>query len=180
MINVDILGYGDLECPRYECVGEQEFDNIWKLYQSAIGQEGCAWDENYPTAELLMEDINQKRLYGIRNDEGELISLIAQDIDKEVEKLKCWSLDLVPACELARLVVSKKYQNRGIGRMMLRCGMDALYKKGYKGVHYLVAEKNERAIRSYRALNFNKVGETDLFGEHFLCYEKELQKMRGE
>lgn len=158
----------------YECVGEQEFDNVLKLYQGAIGQEGCAWNEDYPTAEILMEDIKQKCLYGIRNDEGELIALVAQDRDEEVERLECWSLNLVPAGELARLVVSKEYQNQGIGRMMLRCGMDALHKKGYKCVHYLVAEKNERAIRSYRALNFNKVGETDLFGVHFLCYEKEL------
>lgn len=156
----------------YECVGEQEFESVMKLYRSAIGQEGCAWDENYPTEEILMEDIKEKALYGVRDDKGSLVALVAHDRDVEVEKLKCWSPKTLPAGELARLVVSSGYQNQGLGRMMLRCGMDALSKKGYKGVHYLVAKDNERAVRSYSALNFNRVGETDLFGVHFLCFEK--------
>lgn len=158
----------------YECVGEGEFDNVMKLYLSAVGQEGCAWDENYPTKDIILEDIKQKALYGIRDDREKFVALIAQDRDAEVEKLECWSQDKLPACELARLVVSTEYQNQGLGRMMLRCGMDALSKKGYRGVHYLVAENNEKAVRSYRALNFDSVGETDLFGVHFLCFEKEI------
>lgn len=158
----------------YECVGEREFDNVMNLYRSAMGQEGCTWDENYPTAELLLEDMRQGELYGVRNDEGRLVALVARDRDEKVEKLECWSAKLLPAGEFARLVVSMEYQNQGLGRMMLRCGMDALYKKGYKGVRYLVAESNRRAVRSYSVLNFNKVGETELFGVHFLCYEKAL------
>lgn len=174
--------YGDGSCTISVCrddlplelLGEDSLDEIYKLYRSAVGTDGCVWDESYPDERILREDIENGDLFGIRNGKGRIVAAIARDRDEETDSLDCWDPGLVPSAELARLVVASEYRNQGMARVLIRQAMKLLARRGYRGVHYLVAEKNEQALRSYRALNFTAVGETDLFGHHFLCYEKEL------
>lgn len=150
-----------------------ELDQVLALYQSVLGQEGCTWTEDYPSRSDLLGDIQAQALYGIHAD-GRLIAAIARDRDERIDALDCWSRELRPAAELARLVVAREYQNRGIARKMILAMMELLKEQGYRSVHYLVAGRNVRAVRSYAKLDFSCVGETDLFEEHWLCYEKAL------
>ncbi|MCM1567824.1 MAG: GNAT family N-acetyltransferase [Roseburia sp.] len=157
-----------------ELLREDALEEVRRLYGSVIGTEGCVWNENYPNVALLREDIQKGDLYGIRNERGQLVAAIAKDRDKEVDALSCWSPELSPAAELARLAVAVEYQNQGMARTLLRQGMKLMAQRGYKGIHFLVAVKNKRALHSYHALGFTAVGETDMFGEHYLCYEKKI------
>lgn len=43
-----------------------DLDTVKHLYQSVIGQSGCAWNENYPTAEDVAIDYNADCLYVFR------------------------------------------------------------------------------------------------------------------
>ena len=52
--------------------------------------------------------------------------------------------------------------------------MEELKNRGYKAVHLLVAKDNVKALRSYDKLNFKNVGECELWGHMYWCYEKEL------
>lgn len=52
--------------------------------------------------------------------------------------------------------------------------MEELKKRGYKAVHLLVAKDNVKALRSYDKLNFENVGECELWGHMYWCYEKAL------
>lgn len=147
---------------------------IMKLYHAAIGSEGCTWSADYPNEAITQNDLERNALFCLQNETGEIIGAISIDDDKVVEMLPCWTEKLRPGAELARLVVKEEYQNQGIARMLLKCAMQELVKRGYKSVHFLVSKTNKRAIRSYAKLNFTNCGETDLFGEHWWCYEKEL------
>lgn len=160
--------------PKLVQLTNTDIDEIMQLYQGAIGSPGCVWDSHYPSRELLLSDIERKALFGIKDDEGNIIAAVARDEDEEVAILSCWMKEYEPAAELARLVVNERYKNQGLARVLLRQGMEQLKKEGYRAIHFLVAEKNEQARRSYQALNFQYVGETDLFEQHFLCYEKKL------
>lgn len=150
-----------------------ELDEALELYRSALGQEGCTWTEDYPSPGDILGDIEAQSLYGVRAD-GRLIAAIARDRDERVDTLPCWSEALRPAAELARLVVARDCQNQGIARDLIRGMMELLREQGYRSVHYLVAGRNVRAVRSYAKLEFSCVGETDLFEEHWLCCEKKL------
>ena len=57
---------------------------------------------------------------------------------------------------------------------MLKHGMDILRNRGYLSVHFLVNKYNIKAIRSYDALDFQIVGECNLYDQPYLCYEKAL------
>ena len=52
--------------------------------------------------------------------------------------------------------------------------MEELKNRGYQAVHLLVAKDNVTALRSYDKLNFESVGECELWGHMYWCYEKEL------
>ena len=162
------------DLPELICFMENDLASVMTLYNEAIGSEGCVWNDLYPTEDLILNDIKQGNLFGIKDSSGEIIASIAIDDDKVVENLKCWSNELKPSAELARLVISQKYKNQGLARILIMQMTKILKLQGYKSAHFLAAVQNKPAMHSYDALPFNKVGETILFEAEYLCYEKEL------
>ena len=53
--------------------------------------------------------------------------------------------------------------------------MKELKKEGFHGIHYLVAANNMCAVRSYHALGFHFAGDVNMFGQHYLCYESQIE-----
>lgn len=91
-----------------------------------------------------------------------------------MERLTCWSKELQPSAELSRIGVRVENQNQGIARKLLQHAMEELRRRGKRSVHLLVCKTNKKAIRSYEKLNFEVVGECQMFGEDWWCYEKVL------
>ncbi len=147
---------------------------ILSLYHSMIGTEGCTWSADYPNEEILENDFKRQAIFVMKNEKDEIIGTISIDDDKEVDGLTCWSGSLKPAAEVARLAIKSTYQNQGLARLMLQRTMEELKKRNYKSVHFLVSKTNVKALRSYARLNFEKKGESNLYGEDWWCYEKEL------
>lgn len=152
----------------------EDADIIMNLYQDAMKEEWCTWHEGYPSLETISGDVARKGLFKVEDNKGEVVAAISIDEDPLVEELRCWSASKRPGAELARLVVRSDYRNQGVARKLLERGMEELRKRGYRSVHFLVSKTNERAIRSYSKLKFDNVGESDLFEEHWWCYEKAL------
>lgn len=152
---------------------EGDKKEIMKLYRAAIGSMGCTWSMEYPTAGHLEEDFVRGDLFCLKDAENdEVIGAVSVDKDEQVEALKCWSLK---GAELARLVVKEKYQNMGIAGLLIKNAMAVLKKRGYTYVHFLVSKNHIKALKAYEKLNFNKVGDTCLYGENWWCYEKKLE-----
>ena len=172
-------------------------EEILSLYQSAMGTEGCTWDETdlsqliqtyevlgktidrdviaqYIQHKMIAKDFANQALFIIEDNAHKIAGAISIDEDTEVNALTCWSKQLEPSAELARLVIREAEQNHGLARIMIQKTMEELKKSGMKGVHFLVSKTNERAMRSYQKLNFTKCGESDLYGENWWCYEKAL------
>lgn len=147
---------------------------ILALYGSLIGTPYCAWGNGYPGEQEFDYDLGRDSLFCMENEKGEIIGTITVDEDAQVEALSCWSKNLQPSAELSRLGVRTDMQNQGIARLLLQHGMEELKKQGKKSVHFLVCKTNRKALRSYNKLNFDVVGESDLFGEDWWCYEKAL------
>lgn len=159
---------------------EQDKIEILSLYRSVIGSEGCTWSMDYPNEEILESDFHRKDLFVLKDDFGEIIGAISIDDDKEVENLECWSKESGPGVELARLVVKESAQNQGIARILLKSAMEEVKRRGYKSVHFLVSKRNFKAINSYDKLAFEIKGESDLYHEHWWCYEKNFLQEKCE
>ena len=159
---------------RFEKAKDSEKSEILQLYRSLVGTEYCAWTLEYPSEKEIEDDMSRDALFCLKNEENEIIGVISIDKDDAVEQLLCWSKELLPSAELSRLGVKIEYQNQGIARILLQYGMEELKKQGKKSVHFLVCKTNEKAIRSYAKLKFDIVGECELFGKCWWCYEKAL------
>ena len=153
---------------------EKDKEEILRLYKTQLGREFCPWDETYPGEKEIEFDLSRHALFVMKDEKGKIIASISIDEDEAVEKLECWTPELQPGKELSRLAVDPDYQNHGLAREMLQYGMQLLYSQGYKSVHFLVNRYNMKALRSYATLNFQTVGECELYDQPFLCYEKAL------
>ena len=164
---------------RFEHVKREEADTVLKLYRSLLGTPYCVWTTDYPSEKEVEFDLSRDALFCMRDDDGTIAGVISIDDDPNVECLTCWSETLVPSGEVSRVGVSGDYQNRGIARVLLTGVMAELKRQGYKAVHLLVAKNNVKALRSYDKLHFNNVGECELWGHMYWCYEKALVKFSG-
>lgn len=161
----------------FEQAKKSDKNEIMCLYKSVLESDFCFWDDNYPNEEIFDFDISRDALFVLRDQErdNKIIAAISIDLDDEVEKLECWSKDLVPVAELSRLVIDMNYQGKSLSRSIMIKAIDVLRERGYKAVHILVHKKNLKAINSYTHLNYKRVGETNLHGNDYWCYEMGLE-----
>lgn len=132
----------------YEIVMATEADRseILALYKEQIGREYCPWDERYPSNEAIDWDLSRNALFVLRMN-GKINAAVSIEEDEEVDLLPCWDKSIIPVGELARLAVLPEKQNKSLGRIMLKFGMDELKRRGFKGIHILVNKYNVKAIR---------------------------------
>ncbi len=148
-----------------------DYEDILDLYHSLIGTPGCTWSAEYPSREIVQEDIDNRSLYVLRDDRGRIIAVAAAGVSDELEKLH-WSQER--PCDLARIGVSPEMQGRGVGTMMLRQVMDAVWERGFDGIRMLVSKSNPAALALYDKNGFQRCGETFMYGIDFYCYELRL------
>lgn len=152
---------------------KKDLVEIMSLYKSAMGTPGCTWDENYPTTDICINDIESHSLFCLE-DGGQIVASISFDMDEVVDKLELWNKKLGRTRELARLVVREENRNQGIARLMILRAMQELGKQGYKAVHYLVSPNNLKAVKSYEKLNFHLAGSCTYAEHEWLAYEKSI------
>ena len=152
---------------------EEDREEILSLYKAQIGREFCPWDEEYPSNESIDWDLSRDALFVLKMN-GSIKAAISIEEDETADSLSCWNKNLAPEGELARLAVLPDEQNKGLGRIMMKFGMDELKRRGFKGIYILVNRNNTKAINCYAIFGFRVVGECHMYEQDFLCYEKEL------
>ena len=145
-------------------------EEILALYKTML-YGPADWNEYYPNEDTIEFDLSRNALYVMKDDEDRIIAAISIDEDEDVKNLSCWSRELIPRAQLARLCVRKDMQNQGIAKKMMRYVFEILKKEGNKGVHILVKTGHEAALSSYSAIGFRMVGECNLFDKDFVCME---------
>lgn len=153
---------------------KEDFEEIGMLYDTMRGRQFCTWDEGYPSGELLLADIEKGKLYVVKNSNSVIVAAVSICHDADIDKLPCWMGETEKAISFMRLVVAAPYQNQGIARLVLSLAMNQVKRHGVTSVRFLVGKNNVPALCSYRKLQFDEVGEADLFGEEWLCFEKQL------
>ena len=164
---------------KIELVVEADRKEILALYRAQIGREYCPWNEHYPGGGEITYDLSRDALY-IMREKGRIIAAISLEKDPQVDELPCWTKELQPGGELARVAVHPDHQNRGIAREMVRFGLNRLKELGYPSFHGIVNRLNEKALRSYAVFGFQMVGECEMYDQSFYCFEKDLRELRSD
>ena len=85
----------------YSAVQEDK-QEILSLYRTMLNGP-AEWNEYYPNEDTIEFDLSRNALFVMKNDEGQIIAAISIDEDEDVDKLACWSKELMPSGEFSRL-----------------------------------------------------------------------------
>lgn len=159
-----------------ERAGIQDADEIFALYRSLIDIPYSTWSEDYPTKEIVNEDLKEHEMLVMRNECRQIVSAISIWYEFEFADAASWYHDVKNWAMLSRLGVAAYMQGKGIAKRMLVAAMDEAKRAGCEAVQFLVAKSNPIAQRAYASLGFDICGEAELWepGEVWLCYQKRL------
>lgn len=181
---VEPTGQEDLiitELPQLEELDEvivratkENAEEVLRLYRAQLGRKFCNWTEDYPGTDTIEFDLARDSLFVMKDRDGRIIAAISAEEDPDVDALDCWTPELQPGGEFARVAVAPDCQNRGIAKRLVTYVADVLRKRGYRSIHILVNRDNIKALRAYAFFGFRLAGECFMYNQHFYCYEKEL------
>ncbi len=132
------------------------------------------WDEIYPTNEILQEDILKNQMYvGIKGNNIVSVVVINDEYDDEYEDAN-WKYNNERFVVIHRLCVNPVYQNQKIGENTMFIIGDLLKKEGIQSIRLDVFSLNPYALKMYKALGYEKVGEAHWRKGLFYLLEKKL------
>ena len=155
----------------------EEKDELLALYNSMIGLPGCTWSEDYPNAEIILWDIENKQSHCLLGENGEIIAVASVCVydDGGLNDVDCYT-SVEKWAEFVRVAVNREYQNKGFAKILLNEIIKILKEKGFDSVRLLVSDGNITAKALYEKLGFKWCGEAYLHEHDWLCYELILKE----
>ncbi|AKG35993.1 GNAT family N-acetyltransferase [Paenibacillus durus] len=158
----------------------EELEQIMALIAECVRvmQEGGSdqWDESYPNAEIITEDIERGTLY-VYEEAGAPAGILVLD-ENQAEQYKeiKWVQTEGPNLIMHRLAVHPRVQGKGIARRLIACAENFAVERGYKSIRMDTYAKNTKALELYRRLGYEVRGEVSFPGRtaNFPVLEKIL------
>ncbi len=157
-----------------EKAGSGDVKSIAELYESVKGAEGCSWDEEYPNLDIAREDQEAGALYCCKDADGRIIAAATVGCFEAFGEIDCFPKDSERACEPCRLCVARDRQGSGLAHALVREIEDLARGMGCDIIRFLAAKHYDKVLKMYRELGFTEVGETDYYGERYICFIKRI------
>ena len=145
----------------------RDLQDVYRLYRSSVGREGCAWDEEYPGRFELERDFTGKNLY-VLTDGNSVLGAVSVVNPPELAGEGGWTPAM--CVEIARVVVEESVSGQGYASYMLRELFFILKEREIESIRLSVSLGNPAALRLYQKLGFRFLKRKALYGgEYFLC-----------
>ncbi len=157
-------------------VSADHLDEVMEIYRAATRKMDemniLQWDEDYPSREIIEEDIQKETMYGYF--EGDELCAVGVLNEKQSEEYKevAWKFPDDQPLVLHRLVVSPKHQNKGISKQMIRFAEEYAEKHRYKTIRFDAFMENPVSTGVYRRAGYTVSGTVTFRKGEFYCFEK--------
>ncbi|MDT8417630.1 MAG: GNAT family N-acetyltransferase [Lutibacter sp.] len=158
---------------------KQDLDQLLSIVKSCgqklIEQGIFQWNEEYPSKEILIEDIELQELWKLE-DNNSIIGLIvlSENEDAEYQDVK-WLTKNHKNLYIHRLAVDPKFQGKGYAQKLMDFAEKFARKNGYNSIRLDTFSQNKRNLKFYEQRNYVKL-ESIYFPKQsafpFYCYEK--------
>ncbi len=151
-----------MELSALETTTEADRDEIISLFHRAVEHLNAAgipqWDELYPDASDIEEDISKRQLY-VTRENGRIAGVITLNkrCDPEYESGK-WSYRGPEYTVVHRLCVSPDVQGHGVGTQIMGMAEEMLRSRGVKSMRLDTFSQNPWSLRMYEKLGYHTVG----------------------
>ena len=126
-----------------------------EICHAASATFGSTWNEEYPNAEILLDDAARASLFKIMAD-GEVAGLLAIGETDEYAALSDPS-DGERPFDFRRFGIHPNHQGKGIGILALREALAYAEAQGATCVRVLVSPSNPSALATYRKAGFEPI-----------------------
>ena len=82
----------------------------------------------------------------------------------------CWT-EVNNSCEIARIVIHKDYQGKGLAKTLVSLLIEEIKNLKYKSIHLAVHIDHVPAYKTYTYLSFKEVGTTFMYGHNYKLLE---------
>ena len=152
----------------------ENIEEIKNLYSDIKNNTYTLWDDNYPSEDLILWDIERKGLWGVFDNETLIAITFAGERCEDGEENFTWQNTFKRRGTFARIGVSPKYQNQGIGTYLVDFVLKNLKSQGFDGVRILVRTQNTNAIKLYSKFGFVNCGSIERYGHKYYLFELRL------
>ena len=142
------------------------------ICRAAAKTPGSTWNDKYPNAEDLTEDVQRGALFKIMAD-SETAGLLMLGEGGELSVLDDPSDGAAPF-DFARFGVHPQYQGAGVGSCALALALDHAHGCGASCVRILVSPTNPAALAVYRKAGFETIRPVHLWERDYLYIRKLL------
>ena len=135
------------------------------------------WNENYPSKEILKDDIKSNNLYLIKKNEKTIGCVMKSEKQSKVYKKVKWITENKKNLYVHRLAVDPKYQGKGYGIKLMDFVERNALKNNFISIRLDTFSKNKRNVKFYKKRGYIKI-ENIYFPNQsiypFYCLEKIL------
>ena len=156
---------------------DSDIEEIIKILKEVIktNNKYTKWNEDYPTKEIIMEDINSKCLY-VMIKESHIVGVVTlnEKCDINYDKVQ-WS-HKKKALVIHRLFISTKESGKGYGKELIKNIIKIAEEKNYRQIRLDTHEDNIVAQGLYEKCGFKAMGKISLedVEGNFCVYEYNL------
>jgi ribosomal protein S18 acetylase RimI-like enzyme len=150
---------------------------IIKNCKSSLQAEGIfQWTDNYPTLQIIQNDIELGNLYHIQFDNDILGIINISNIQEEEYKTINWTYPDETCLVIHRLAIDPAHQGQGLAQKLMDFAEMYGIENGFQSIRLDAYSQNTRVLSFYEKRTYTKQGEV-YFPERdfpFYCYEKQL------
>ena len=155
-----------------------DLENIMLMYKSCvtgmIANGIHQWDESYPNAEVIMEDLIAQT-YFVAIENNIIIAGINIDQNQDDTYLAIdWKDKKNQFLVVHRLAVKVEFWNDGIGKSLMLFTENLVTEKGLNSIRLDTYSGNPKAMEFYRRLGYRELGAINLKPNknEYYCFEK--------
>lgn len=152
-----------------------EIYNLTKNCANNLIENGIfQWNEQYPSKEILVKDIDLQQLWKIVSNNKIVGVIVITEIEDAEYKNVTWLTENTKNLYIHRLAVHPKYQKKGFATQLMNFAENYATVNHYNSVRLDTFSKNLRNLKFYKARNYQKL-EAIYFPKQsefpFYCFE---------
>ncbi|MCF6168546.1 GNAT family N-acetyltransferase [Lutibacter sp.] len=136
------------------------------------------WDENYPSKEILQEDIDLQQIWKLEK-QGVIIGIIVLTAIEDQEYQDVEWLTNNNNLYIHRLAIKPEYQRKGYAQKLMDFAENYALQNNYNSIRLDTFSKNKRNQKFYKKRNYKKLEKIYFPNQSefpFYCFEKIIDK----
>lgn len=134
------------------------------------------WNDDYPTREIIENDILNEDLYIIKSDDRLFGGICLNEDQEEAYQQVDWKFDPTKVLVIHRLAIDPNTQGQGMAQQLMQFAEKYAQENGFTSIRLDVYSQNPRAIAIYKNRGYEIRGAINFPGRayHFHCMEKRV------